>query len=155
MSIQSQIRRITVPEIRAHKDAKPIVCLTCYHAHTAKLLDSHVDLILVGDTLGMVIHGMETTLGVTVEMMILHGQAVMRGSQRARQRTTLKPTGSARRSRNSVSSSRTLPVGRPGAGDRCHPRAGSDPFPPSLRKTPSPGRTMTWRAGCAGLRPFA
>ena len=83
MSIQSQIRRITVPEIRAHKDAKPIVCLTCYHAHTAKLLDSHVDLILVGDTLGMVIHGMETTLGVTVEMMILHGQAVMRGSQRA------------------------------------------------------------------------
>ena len=83
MSIQSQMRRITVPEIRAHNDAKPIVCLTCYHAHTAKLLDRHVDLILVGDTLGMVIHGMETTLGVTVEMMILHGQAVMRGSQRA------------------------------------------------------------------------
>jgi 3-methyl-2-oxobutanoate hydroxymethyltransferase len=83
MAIQSQTRRITVPEIRAHKGARPIVCLTCYHAHTAKLLDSHVDLILVGDTLGMVIHGMETTLGVTVEMMILHGQAVMRGSSRA------------------------------------------------------------------------
>src|SRR5258706_7477251 len=83
MSAQTQLKRITVPEIRAHKGAAPIVCLTCYHAHTAKLLDSHVDIILVGDTLGMVIHGMETTLGVTVEMMILHGQAVMRGSKRA------------------------------------------------------------------------
>jgi 3-methyl-2-oxobutanoate hydroxymethyltransferase len=47
------------------------------------LLDEHVDLMLVGDTLGMVIHGMETTLGVTLDMMILHGQAVMRGSKRA------------------------------------------------------------------------
>lgn len=76
-------RRITVPEIRAHKGRQPIVCLTCYHAHTARLLDEHVDVMLVGDTLGMVIHGMETTLGVTLEMMILHGQAVMRGAKRA------------------------------------------------------------------------
>jgi 3-methyl-2-oxobutanoate hydroxymethyltransferase len=83
MSVQTQLKRITVPEIRAHKGGKPVVMLTCYHAHTAKLLDNHVDVMLVGDTLGMVIHGMETTLGVTVEMMILHGQAVMRGSQRA------------------------------------------------------------------------
>ena len=83
MSVQPESRRVTVPEIRAHKGAKPIVSLTCYHAHTAKLLDNHVDLILVGDTLGMVIHGMETTLGVTLEMMILHGQAVMRGAKHA------------------------------------------------------------------------
>ena len=83
MSVQAQPKRITVPEIRAHKGGKPVVMLTCYHAHTAKLLDSHVDMMLVGDTLGMVIHGMETTLGVTVEMMILHGQAVMRGAGRA------------------------------------------------------------------------
>jgi 3-methyl-2-oxobutanoate hydroxymethyltransferase len=75
--------RITAPEIRARKSQTPIVCLTCYHAHTARLLDGHVDLMLVGDTLGMVIHGMETTLGVTLEMMILHGKAVMRGAQRA------------------------------------------------------------------------
>ncbi len=75
--------RITVPQIRARKGATPIVCLTCYHAHTARLLDRHVDLMLVGDTLGMVIHGMETTLGVTLDMMILHGQAVMRGAHRA------------------------------------------------------------------------
>ena len=83
MSAVSETRRITVPEIRAHKNAKPVVCLTCYHAHTARLLDEHVDLMLVGDSLGMVMHGMENTLGVTLNMMILHGKAVMRGSRRA------------------------------------------------------------------------
>jgi 3-methyl-2-oxobutanoate hydroxymethyltransferase len=83
MSAIVQTRRVTVPEIRAHKHAKPVVCLTCYHAHTAKLLDNHVDLMLVGDSLGMVMHGMENTLGVTLEMMILHGKAVMRGSKHA------------------------------------------------------------------------
>jgi 3-methyl-2-oxobutanoate hydroxymethyltransferase len=83
MSAQTQLKRVTVPEIRAHKGGKPVVCLTCYHAHTARLLDDYVDLMLVGDTLGMVIHGMETTLGVTLEMMILHGQAVLRGAKRA------------------------------------------------------------------------
>jgi 3-methyl-2-oxobutanoate hydroxymethyltransferase len=83
MSSQTEIARITVPQIRARKGAAPIVCLTCYHAHTARLLDNHVDLLLVGDSLGMVMHGMETTLGVTLELMILHCQAVMRGSKRA------------------------------------------------------------------------
>jgi 3-methyl-2-oxobutanoate hydroxymethyltransferase len=83
MSAVVHTRRVTVPEIRAHKNAKPIVCLTCYHAHTARLLDEHVDLMLVGDSVGMVMHGMENTLGVTLDMMILHGQAVMRGSKRA------------------------------------------------------------------------
>src|SRR5271163_4864938 len=75
MSIQPETRRITVPEIRAHKGQKPVVCLTCYHAHTARLLDDHVDLMLVGDSLGMVMHGLETTLGVTLEMMITHATA--------------------------------------------------------------------------------
>ena len=83
MSAVVESKRISVPEIMAHKNAAPIVCLTCYHAHTARLLDEHVDLMLVGDSLGMVIHGMENTLGVTLEMMILHGQAVMRGAKRA------------------------------------------------------------------------
>jgi 3-methyl-2-oxobutanoate hydroxymethyltransferase len=83
MSVHSQTRRITVPEIRAHKGGEPVVCLTCYHAHTARLLDSHVDLMLVGDSLGMVMHGLENTLGVTLDMMITHGKAVMRGSERA------------------------------------------------------------------------
>ena len=80
MSVQTQLKRITVPEIRGHKGEKPVVCLTCYHAHTAKLLDSHVDLMLVGDSLGNVMHGLESTVPVTLEMMILAGQAVMRGS---------------------------------------------------------------------------
>ena len=83
MSAQKDTGRITVPQIRARKSATPIVCLTCYHAHTARLLDNHVDLMLVGDSLGMVMHGMETTLGVTLELMILHCQAVMRGSRHA------------------------------------------------------------------------
>jgi 3-methyl-2-oxobutanoate hydroxymethyltransferase len=83
MSVVVNIKRVTVPEIRGHKGAKPVVCLTCYHAHTARLLDDHVDLMLVGDSVGMVMHGMETTLGVTLEMMILHGKAVMRGSRHA------------------------------------------------------------------------
>src|SRR5476649_3062361 len=83
MSVVAQTKRVTVPEIRAHKNAKPIVSLTCYHAHTARLLDSHVDVMLVGDSLGMVMHGLETTVGVTLDMMITHAKAVMRGSQRA------------------------------------------------------------------------
>jgi 3-methyl-2-oxobutanoate hydroxymethyltransferase len=83
MSVQTQLKRITVPEIRGHKGAKPVVCLTCYHAHTAKLLDNYVDLMLVGDSLGMVMHGLETTVGVTLDMMITHAKAVMRGSKRA------------------------------------------------------------------------
>src|SRR6201996_4004880 len=83
MSVQSQSRRITVPDIKGHKNAKPIVALTCYHAHTARLLDNHVDVMLVGDSLGMVMHGLESTLGVTLDMMITHGKAVMRGAAKA------------------------------------------------------------------------
>ena len=70
MSAHTQTKRVTVPEIRGRKGVSPVVCLTCYHAHTARLLDEHVDLMLVGDSLGMVMHGMENTLGVTLDMMI-------------------------------------------------------------------------------------
>ncbi len=83
MSVIGNVVRVTVPQIKGHKNAKPVVCLTCYHAHTARLLDEHVDLMLVGDSLGMVMHGMENTLGVTLDMMIAHGKAVMRGSRHA------------------------------------------------------------------------
>jgi 3-methyl-2-oxobutanoate hydroxymethyltransferase len=76
-------RRITAPDIRARKKGEPIVALTSYHAHTASLLDQYVDVILVGDSLGMVMHGLETTVPVTLDMMILQGRAVMRGSKRA------------------------------------------------------------------------
>jgi 3-methyl-2-oxobutanoate hydroxymethyltransferase len=83
MSAQDDIKRLTAPDIRARKGGEPIVCLTSYHAHTARLLDRHCDLILVGDSLGMVMHGLESTVPVTLDMMILQGRAVMRGSQRA------------------------------------------------------------------------
>lgn len=83
MSAQNQIRRITAPQITARKGNEPIVCLTAYDAPTAAILDEYCDLILVGDSVGMVVHGLTTTVGVTLEMMIMHGQAVMRGSQRA------------------------------------------------------------------------
>jgi 3-methyl-2-oxobutanoate hydroxymethyltransferase len=83
MSAQSEEKRITAPEIRARKGREPIVALTSYHAHTARLLDRHCDLLLVGDSLGMVMHGFESTVPVTLDMMILQGRAVMRGSQRA------------------------------------------------------------------------
>jgi 3-methyl-2-oxobutanoate hydroxymethyltransferase len=83
MSAQSQTRRITAPDIRARKGLEPLVCLTAYDAPMARLLDPHCDLLLVGDSVGMVVHGLDSTIGVTLDMMILHGQAVMRGSRRA------------------------------------------------------------------------
>src|SRR5882762_10286639 len=76
-------KRFTAPDIRARKGLTPIVVLTSYHAHTARILDAHCDVILVGDSLGMVMHGLETTVPVTLDMMILQGLAVMRGSRRA------------------------------------------------------------------------
>ena len=85
MSSHSQevVRRLTAPDITARKGGKPIVCLTAYTAPMAGILDDHCDLLLVGDSLGMVVHGLPNTVGVTLEMMILHGQAVMRGSRKA------------------------------------------------------------------------
>src|SRR6478736_576058 len=83
MSVQSAIKRKTAPDIRARKSGEPIVMLTSYHAHTAALVDRHCDVILVGDSLGNVMHGFETTVPVTLDMMILQGRAVMRGSQHA------------------------------------------------------------------------
>ena len=83
MSAQIQIKRMTAPAITARKNGDPIVCLTAYDAPTAALLDPHCDLILVGDSVGMVVHGLSTTVGVTLDMMIMHGQAVMRGAHSA------------------------------------------------------------------------
>ncbi|MGB3489852.1 MAG: 3-methyl-2-oxobutanoate hydroxymethyltransferase [Xanthobacteraceae bacterium] len=83
MSVQSTIRRKTSADIRARKNGEPVVMLTSYHAHTAALVDRYCDVILVGDSLGNVMHGFETTLPVTLEMMILQGHAVMRGSKQS------------------------------------------------------------------------
>src|SRR4051812_37791511 len=80
---QETVRRVAAPDISLRKGKTPIVCLTAYTAPMAELLDDHCDLLLVGDSVGMVVHGLPNTVGVTLEMMILHGQAVMRGSKKA------------------------------------------------------------------------
>ena len=77
------VHRVTTPQVRARKGAEPIVALTSYHAHTAAIVDRHADVILVGDSLGMVMHGMETTVGVPLDLMVMHGRAVVRGTRRA------------------------------------------------------------------------
>jgi 3-methyl-2-oxobutanoate hydroxymethyltransferase len=77
------MKRITAPEIGARKGGAPIVSLTSYHAHTAAIADKYVDFLLVGDSLGMVMHGFESTLPVPLDLMIMHGRAVMRGAKRA------------------------------------------------------------------------
>ncbi|MBY0611721.1 MAG: 3-methyl-2-oxobutanoate hydroxymethyltransferase, partial [Beijerinckiaceae bacterium] len=83
MSVQSAIKRLTSVDIAKMKGGTPIVALTAYHAHTARMVDGLAEVILVGDSLGMVMHGLETTVPVTMDMMILQGHAVMRGSSRS------------------------------------------------------------------------
>jgi 3-methyl-2-oxobutanoate hydroxymethyltransferase len=76
-------QRFTVRQVRGRKGGEPLVCLTAYTAPMAGILDDACDILLVGDSVGMVLHGLPNTVGVTMEMMILHGQAVVRGSQKA------------------------------------------------------------------------
>jgi 3-methyl-2-oxobutanoate hydroxymethyltransferase len=83
MAKTAQAKQWTPPAIRARKREEPIVCLTSYTASTTTLIDPHVDLILVGDSLAMTIYGMDSTVGVTVDMMIAHGRAVARSAQHA------------------------------------------------------------------------
>lgn len=79
MSATVKKKRLSPKVIQAMKGESPIVSLTAYTTPIAGLLDPHCDLLLVGDSLGMVLYGMDSTLGVTLDMMIAHGQAVMRG----------------------------------------------------------------------------
>lgn len=83
MSASTKITALTPPAIAKAKGGAPIVCLTAYTTPVAKLVDSHCDVVLVGDSVGMVLHGLPSTLGVTLDMMILHGKAVRRGVSRA------------------------------------------------------------------------
>ncbi len=77
------MKRLTVPRIRQRKGGEPIVMLTAYTVRMAQLLDPHCDMLLVGDSLGQVIYGLPHTVAVTMEMMALHGAAVVRGSYHA------------------------------------------------------------------------
>ena len=83
MSVQKSATRLTVPALRARKGGVPIVSLTAYDVETARLADPHCDLLLVGDSLGMVVYGLPSTLAVTLDMMAAHGAAVVRGSSHA------------------------------------------------------------------------
>ena len=83
MSATVKKKRLSPKAIEAMKGERPIVSLTAYTTPIARLLDPHCDLLLVGDSLGMVLYGMDSTLGVTLDMMIAHGQAVMRGVDHA------------------------------------------------------------------------
>jgi 3-methyl-2-oxobutanoate hydroxymethyltransferase len=83
MSAPIRSKRRTIADIKALKGVRPIVSLTAYTAPMAQFLDPHVDFLLVGDSLGMVLYGFETTLPVTLDLMIAHGAAVVRGSKAA------------------------------------------------------------------------
>jgi 3-methyl-2-oxobutanoate hydroxymethyltransferase len=83
MSQHTETRRQTAPDIAGRKGGEPVVSLTAYHAHTARIIDPYVDFLLVGDSLGMVMHGYESTVPVPLDLMIMHGAAVVRGSRRA------------------------------------------------------------------------
>jgi 3-methyl-2-oxobutanoate hydroxymethyltransferase len=83
MSLPAVTKRMTAPSIASRKNGEPIVVLTSYHTHTARLVDPHVDILLVGDSLGMVMHGYDSTVPVPLDLMIMHGAAVVRGSRKA------------------------------------------------------------------------
>lgn len=83
MSITPVEKRRTPADLRVRKGGVPIVSLTAYTAPQARLLDPHCDMLLVGDSLGMVVYGLDSTLPVTLDMMIAHGAAVVRGAHRA------------------------------------------------------------------------
>src|SRR5688572_4168725 len=77
------MRRLTVPMLQSRKGGDPIVALTAYTTRMAQLLDPHCDLLLVGDSLGQVIYGLDSTIPVSLDMMCAHGAAVVRGSWHA------------------------------------------------------------------------
>ncbi|WP_404926495.1 3-methyl-2-oxobutanoate hydroxymethyltransferase [Mesorhizobium sp. ORM16] len=83
MSATGETKALTPPDIRTRKGQTPLVCLTAYTTPIARLVDPHCDIVLVGDSVGMVLHGLSSTLGVTLDMMIMHGQAVRRGLVRS------------------------------------------------------------------------
>ena len=83
MSASAPVKAVTPQAIMAKKGGTPIVSLTAYTTPIARLVDEHCDIALVGDSVGMVMHGLPSTLGVTLDMMIMHGKAVRRGVEKA------------------------------------------------------------------------
>ena len=83
MSVEMRPPRLSITRIRSRKGGEKLVCLTAYTASVARLLDEEVDLLLVGDSLAMVVYGFDSTLPVTLDMMIAHGAAVVRATHHA------------------------------------------------------------------------
>lgn len=83
MSATGAMKTLTPPDVLARKGGTPLVCLTAYTTPMARLVDAHCDIVLVGDSVGMVLHGLPSTLGVTLDMMVMHGKAVRRGLEKA------------------------------------------------------------------------
>ena len=77
------MNRLNLKTITNKKNLKKITCLTAYTSSIAKIIDRHVDIILIGDSVGTVIYGMKNTQGVTLDMMMAHGKAVVKSSKRA------------------------------------------------------------------------
>ncbi len=83
MSATSVGKALTPTDIVARKGQAALVCLTAYTTPIARIADRHCDVVLVGDSVGMVLHGLDSTLGVTLDMMVMHGKAVRRGIEHA------------------------------------------------------------------------
>ena len=83
MSTQVRPKRPSATQLRRRKRGDKLVCLTAYTAWVARLLDDSCDILLVGDSLAMVVYGFDSTLPVTLDMMIAHGAAVVRATHRA------------------------------------------------------------------------
>ena len=77
------MQKITIRKILKKKNKTPIVCISAYSKTIAEIADKHCDMILVGDSLGMVLYGMKSTREVKIETMILHAKTVKRFSKRS------------------------------------------------------------------------
>ena len=77
------MKKLTIPKIKHRQFNEKIVCITAYSARMAQLIDPFADIILVGDSLGMTLHGLKSTVGVTIDMMVSAGKAVVKGAKNA------------------------------------------------------------------------
>ncbi|WDS36425.1 3-methyl-2-oxobutanoate hydroxymethyltransferase [Pseudoxanthomonas sp.] len=113
MSTHADSKPWTVPALRqAKQDGRKLVMLTCYDFGFAKTLDAAgIDLILIGDSLGMVVQGHDSTLPVTVEAMVYHTRIVARGLERALLVADLPFQADATRERALAASTQLLQVG--------------------------------------------
>lgn len=136
--------RITPETVRARKGGVPIVALTAYTKAEAQRLDTLVDLILVGDSVAMIVYGMDTTVGLTLDTMIAHGRAVMRGARRACVVVDL-PAGTYERSAEQAYASAARVVAETGAA--AVKLEGGAAIAPAIRRLTSAGIPVLGHVG--------